>query len=318
MPTIGTDIVTSIVNRHIIPEIVDNIYNAIPVWYRLNSGNKKMVQGGTHIELPLQYKRFNNGGPYSGREVLNTTANDTVKNMSLNWKQHYVPVEFSGIDLAKVDTPDAIVNLVSFKMDQAQHEMAANLSDGMWSDGTTNPADIDGFRLAITDSGTYAGIARSTNTWWNAETDTTATMTATALNNFFMDLVNGGRGPTLIVSRADQYNRFWKLNQDHQEFPTQPGGHDVQLASAGFHNQLLNGVPWVIDSAVPDGSGGNSRIYFLNENFIKWVVHPRADFYMRPFQSPDNQDTISSLLLWYGNLLVTNPGLQGVMTSITA
>ena len=46
---IGSDVVTSIARRYILPEITDNVYNTNLLLFRLNSSNKKIVRGGTQI-----------------------------------------------------------------------------------------------------------------------------------------------------------------------------------------------------------------------------------------------------------------------------
>jgi hypothetical protein len=47
-------------------------------------------------------------------------------------------------------------------------------------------------------------------------------------------------------------------------------------------------------------------------------VNPNRDFFMRDFDAPVNQDAYTSLILWAGNLIVTNLLRQGKMLTITA
>lgn len=325
---IGTNVVTSIARRFIMPEVVDNVYNSNPVFFRMNAANKRIVRGGTHIEVPLMYARFGSGGPYQGLDLLNVTPSDTVKNGAWDWKQHYVNVTVDGLTLIKTDSPEAIVNFIQMYFAQAEMEMAENLGVGLWSDVTTNPKEIDGLKGAIDDGGvltTYAGISRTTNTWWQAFDDsTTATLTYSALQSLFGNVTEGGRHPTLIASRQEQYNRYFNLNMGstdtiRQTFPVGPGGHDEQLAAAGFTNQLFNGVPWIVDSHVFDGpNSSNSSIVMLNEDYLYWVVSPRADFYLEPFQTPVNQDAMVAKMLWAGNVVLTNCSRQGKLTNVSA
>lgn len=320
---IGDDVVTSISRRYIMPEIVDNIYASNVLLYRLNRANKRIVRGGTQIEVPLMYARFGTGGAYQGMDLLNVAPSDTIKNGAWDWKQHYVNVTVDGLTMIKVDSPDAIANFLQLYFAQAEMEMAENLATGLFSDGTTNSKEIDGLKGAVDDGGvlgTYAGLSRTTNTWWkSADDSTTATLTHLALQSLFGDVSEGGQHPTIILSRQEQYNRYWKLNQDDQTFHVvMPGAHDEQLANAGFTNQLFNGVPWVVDSHVFDGPNtSNSAILMLNENFLYWAVSPRADFYLEPFQTPVNQDAMVAKMLWAGNLVVTNCARQGKLTGIT-
>lgn len=319
---IGADTLTALSRRHIMPMIVDNVYNSNPIFFRLYKANKRIIQGGTQIEVPLMYRRFTAGGPYQGYDTLTVAPEDTVKNGAWDWKQQYVTVAVDGLTLIKTDSPDSVANYLKFYFAQAEMEMAENLAEGLWSDGT-DTKQIDGLEAAVDDGGvatTYAGLTRSSNTYLNAQDDsTTATLTATSLQSLFGNVAEGGRHPTVIASRQEQYNRFWALNALNQDFPSQPAGSDVQLASAGFTNQLFNGVPWIVDSHVFDGPNtSNSAIVMLNEDYLYMAVSPRADFYLTPFQEPVNQDAMVAKMLWAGNLIVPNTQRQGKMSNVSA
>lgn len=317
----------SISRRYILPEVTDNIYRSNPVLFRLIASKKKLVQGGLQIELPLMYGRFSAGGPYQGFDQLTIAPSDTVKNAALDWKQHYVPMAVDGLSLIKANSPDAIANLIRLLSDQSQMEIAENLATGLWSDGS-NAKDLDGLKVAIDDgtvNTTYAGLSRSTNTWWKSKIDSTsATLSYAVLQALFGNCTEGGRAPTLIVSRQEQYNRYWAINMGTpsapiQQFPVQPSGADELLASAGFTNLLFNNVPWVVDSHVFDGPNvSNSAIVMLNEDFIYWFVTPRGDFAMEDWQKPPDQDAYVSMLLFAGNLGITNDSRQGKLTNIAA
>lgn len=326
MPTatpVGASTVTAIAERFIMPEIVDNVYGRNALLYRLNRSNKRIVRGGYQIEQPLMFDDFAAGGTYQGYDVLTVSPSDTIKNGAWAWAQYYVPVTVDGLTLIKVDSPRAIADLIRTYFAQAEMQMAQNLGAGIWSDGITNPKAIDGLQGAVDDGGvlgTYAGIVRASNTWWNANDDsTTSALTLAALQSMFMSCSSGGRHPTSIWSRVEQYNRYWNLNVANQDFPSQPSGHDEVLASAGFTNQLFNNVPWLIDDNVFDGpNASNSAIVMLNEDYMWLAVSPRADFVMQPFQQPVNQDAMTALMLWAGNLIITNCKRQGKLTNVSS
>jgi hypothetical protein len=319
---IGTGIVTSISRRFILPEITDNIYGSNPVLYRLMAANKRQVQGGLQIEIPLMYQRFSAGGSYRGFDVLTIAPSDTVKSAALDWKQYYVPIAVDGLTMIKVNSPEAIANLITTEFDQAQIEMAELLATGLWSDGS-DVKGIDGLKLAVDDgtvNTTYAGLSRTTNTWWKSKMDTSTTvMSLSALQSLFGNTQSGGRAVTLIGSRQEQYNRYWALNTVNQQFPQQPMGSDEVLAAAGFTNLTFNNVPWITDSHVFDGpNASNSAIVFLNEDYIRWIVSARGDFYVDDFQKPVDQDAYVSTMLWAGNLGLTNDARHGKATAIAA
>lgn len=326
---IGVNTLTAVTDRYVMPTIQDAIYPSNIVLYRLMKGNKKLQSGGNQIEVPFLYARFNAGGAFRGFDVLDTTPADTVKNIALDWKQHYVPFSIDGLTLIKNDSPDSIASIVQLNSQQAKMEMAENLAAGLFGDGLTDVKDIDGFRGAVGNASVgnanYGGVARSTNSWLNSNIDAaTGALTFAALQSWFGSGSVGGQHYTLLLSRQEQYNRFIALytaagsGYSVQQART-PEGHDEMLASAGFTNALFNNTPWVVDSHVDNGpSASNSRIYGLNENVLFWVVSTRADFYVDPFQKPINQNAFVTNLYWAGNLICANPKLQGALTNISA
>lgn len=316
---IGTDVVTAISRRYIVPNIADNVYNSNLMFFRLNAANRRIIQGGYQIEQPLMYQKMAAGGAYSGYQLLDIAPSDTIQNAAWPWAQHYSPVTVDGLTLIKTDAPDAIANFLNIYFAQAEMDLADQLGFGIWSDGVTNPIEISGLVGAV-DNGTvstdYGGINSSTFTFWNSQLDTTTTATSlTAYQALFGSCTNGGRHPTIIPATQTAYNWFYGLNTSIQTFPSQPAGQDEQLAQAGFTNLLFNGVPLVVDSHI---SGTNGKVFFLNEDFMYLWVSPRANFTLEDFQTAINQDAMVAKLLWAGNLAISNRALQGKFTALTS
>ena len=317
---IGTNTVTALSRRLILPRITDNVYNSNVLFYRWMRANKFVQQGGTQIEQPLMYTRMAAGGSYSGYQLLNVTPSDTIQNAAFLWKQYYSPVTVDGLTLLRADSPLAIADFVATQFKQSEMDLSDLLGSGLWSDGS-GANDIDGIREAV-DNGTiqssYGGINHSGNTWWNAQIDSsTTTLTLVALQALFGSCTNGGRAPTIIFSTQANYNRYWNLNLSPQSFPVQPGGKDMQLAQAGFENLLFNGVPWLVDSHIPT-TGAEGNIFLLNEDYFQIVTASRADFHLQDFQTPVDQDAMTALLIWAGNLVCSNIQRQGKFTAISA
>jgi hypothetical protein len=314
---LGTNEINSISRRYIFPTLVDNVYRSNLMFFRLNARNKKVLQGGLQIEVPLVYTRFAAGGWYSGFDLLDVSPSDTVKNAAFDWKQAFVPVTVDGLTLIRADSPEAVVNFLSFYFENAQTELAEILGTGVWSDVVSNNKVCDGLKGAVDDgtvAATYGGLSRSTNTFWKSQMDTsTTTLTLTAMQTMFGNTTEGGRHPTIIAGTQANYNRYWALSTGGQAFPAQPTGHDEQLAQNGFTNLLFNGVPIVVDSHVPA-----NHLFFLNEDYIYLYVNPRADFNMKDFREPVNQDAMTSLILWAGNVVLSNCARHGKFTALTA
>lgn len=319
MPTlIGTNAVNSLSRRHILPVIVDQVYNTNALFWRLNQANKKYIAGGTHVEVPFMYSELTNGGPYQGYDQLNVSPNDTVKNGGWDIKQHYVPVTIDGLTLIKANSNEAVANLLKVQWEQARMQMASNLGDGLYSDGVTNTKEIFGLKGAV-DDGTvatsYAGLVRSSNTWLNAQRDAaTATLTLSAARSMVSNCTKGGHTPSIILSRKEQYNRLWALMVANQRYTSD----DEAMTNVGFRNISFDGIPWVLDDKVFDGPNtSNSAILFLNEDVIQLACFGNVDFYMEDFQKPVDQDAMVGKLYWAGELMVLNTQVQGVMTNVS-
>jgi hypothetical protein len=282
----------------------------------LNARNKKVLQGGLQIEVPLVYARFAAGGFYQGFDLLDVSPSDTVKNAAYDWKQAYVPVSVDGLSLIRADSPEAIVNFLSFYFEQAQTELAEILGAGIWSTANATksvdaiPAAVDNGSIAAT----YGGLSRAANTFWNATvTAITPPLSLATMQTLFGTITEGGRHPTIIVTTQFVYNLYWALSTGGQAFPVQPGGHDEQLAQNGFTNLIFNGVPVAVDSHVPA-----NQMFMLNEDYMYLYVNPRADFNMKEFREPVNQDAMTSLILWAGDVCFSNLQRQGKLTGVTS
>lgn len=325
MPTatpVGTNTILSISRRFVLPQIIDQIYRSNALFYRMDRSNKRKVQGGTQIEVPLMYARIGAAGSYSGFDPLDTTPTDIMKNAAWAWKQYYCNVTFDGLTLLKNDSPESIANIVETYFEAARMEMEEQLGTDLYSDAVTNTEAIDGLRGAIdngTVAATYGGLGSrtTTNSFWQPRSGaldtTTATLTLDALQAVFGAATDGARHPTLIVTTQANYNRLWSATQIVQTFPSQAMGSDEQLAKAGFTNILFNNVPVVVDPHCPANT-----IFFLNEEYIELIVHSARDFDLQDFRYPTNQDAGVAPLFWAGNLIVKNIANQGKMTAVAA
>ncbi len=315
---IGADHISAIVNRHLMPDIIDLAYDGNPLFYRVHNSNRRMVDGGPHIEQPVMNSQFTAGGSFSDLETLDMTPQDTLRTVAWDWKEKYVPVAFSNLTMVKLNTSDSIANGVEVQVQQAAMTMAELLGEGLYSDGS-DAKEIDGLVSAIAATGTYGGVARGAGTgWWNGVTNANVDLTGTfeeamsTLNAAQTSVTVGGRFPTIGVCDSDTYNNVWNQLVEKQNFYT-VNEKDTQLAAAGFNNFLFNGTPFVVDPKCPADS-----LFFLNEDFIKLVVTPLSDFRMEPFQQAFNQAAIGAKLLWTGNLIVTAPKLQYRGTDVNA
>lgn len=323
MPTIvGTDTITSISNRIVMPVITDQVYGSVALLWRLNGANKKRYAGGTHLEAPFITAIYSATGEYQGYDLLDVTPEDNIKNGGWDMKEYYASMSLSGRDIARANSPQAIASLIDVQWSQARMGLSNKLGTDIWGSAVSNSKKIDGLQDAVDDGGvatSYAGLTRAANTYLNCTDDsTTATLTLSALRSLVSSATKGGHSPTIIFSRKEQYNRYWALLQPFQRFPTE-GMRDEQLAAAGFKNLLFDQIPWVLDDKCFDGPNtSNSAIVALNEEYIDLAIFNGVDFAMQPFRVPTNQNAMVGLIFWYGNVVHTAPQTSGKLTNISA
>ena len=327
-PIWGTNTLTALSNRHLMKYITDVVFNASPITFRLKARNKDVVKGGLWIEQPWMYAKPNSGGWYTGPEILTTVPFDVVQDGSFPWAQLYNNVTVDGLTLNQSESDEKAMDYLTAQFEMAKLDWLDTLAVGFWSDGS-NPKSIIGINAAV-DNGTvaasYGGITRSTNTWLNAQVDsTTTTMTLATLNALFGACTIGGRAPTVIAGDRANYIRYQNLNQA----PSSSGAVfnqfknvamvDQQFASAGFDHLMYNNVPGLCDDHIDTvNATGDGTLFFLNEEYWTFVVGQGGNFVIEDFVKPPNQDAMTAIMKLYAQLICANPARQGKFTKLSA
>lgn len=317
----GTSTITALTRRYVQPEVADSFYDSNVLTYRWKAA-AKVVEGGLWLEQPINTQRFNSGVRFTGFDVIPPVPQDTIVNAAWDWKNVAVPVTLDGTSIRKNNSPESVANLVSVQTDLARAELEDIVGQDLFNTGAY-PKAIEGLRAAV-DNGsvaaTYGGLGSrtTTNSFWQPATGaldtTTATMTLPALQTVFQAAKSGSRRPTIGVTTDANYSRFWNLNQPQQRFPVgNSGARDEQLAAAGFDNLLFNNVPIVTDSHCPA-----NHFFFLNEDYVLFVVHPDANFSMEDWLQPVNQDAMTCKLILMYALVIQNVKRQGLLNALAA
>lgn len=326
---IGVDSLTSLTQRYIVPTVTDQFFRSNVLFYRLDRSNRRVVRGGSQIEVPLMISGQVASGWFTGFDLLLTTPTDNVRNAALDWKEAYANITIDGLTLAKNDGPEAIASILKVQSSSARMQLEDQVGSALFNDSVSNTKALDGLQGAIdngTVAGTYAGLGArtTTNSFWQPATGgldtTTTTLTLASMQTVFGAATDGSRSPTLLMGTQGNYNRYWNLLQVQQRFPTQAMGQDEQLAKAGFRNLLFNNVPFCVDSHVNTSRAGTTgdSLYYLNEEYIELIFNPKGDFNLGDFIRPVNQDAMVAMLKVILNIVVSNIQRQAVQTAITA
>jgi len=170
------------------------------------------------------------------------------------------------------------------------------------------------------------GVNSDSNTWWdsrfasfavdstaNATDATFAEMTSTTngvaaisarMTRLYGALTIGSDQPDLIITTQVIYDAYESSLQANKRFVS----NDAGLGDAGFSTLKFKNAAIVADSHCPD-----STMLMLNTKYLDFKVHSKRNFSFQDFQKPINQDARTAKIFWMGQLVCTNPRMQGMI-----
>ena len=308
---VSVSAINSITKQLFIPKLVDNVLSSNSFLYFLEKNKGiESIDGGQDIRVPVRYARFNSRGFYSGAETLNTSYNEKKTALVFDWKQHYVSITITGLDKMKNQGESKVIDHVKSEVQAAEDDVKDSFGTGVYSNGSTNPKSITGCRAYLSTSNTYGGISQSSESWLQAQVDsTTTTLTLGKMQERYEAAKQAPEAPNLITCTETLFNSFWSLLQPQQRFT------DSDTASAGFKNLMFNGATGLEDSYCP-----SSHMIFHNTKFIKLYSHNARKFpgEFLDFVEFNDQDALIAKLFWMGEMVCSSPRLQAAMTALTA
>ena len=293
-------------------QLTDNIFTARPLTYFLqDKGRIRMLNGGTKIVEPLIYGQNTTVASYSGYDTISLTAQTGLTAAEYDWKQYAASIAISGIEEAKNNGEQEIINLLEAKIMQAEESMREGFNTMFYADGTGNSGkDWNGLGNIVEASGTVGGINRATagNEYWRSYEDNnndplTLAQMATAYNSVSV----GNDHPDMVLTTQTLFEKYEALLQPQLRYT------DTKTADAGFQNLLFKAAPVVYDEHCTAGV-----VYFLNSKYLTLVGHSGKWFAQTDFVRPENLDARYALIMCYGNLTCRNAAKQGKLTAKTA
>lgn len=318
-PNISEIATTTIESRT--KQLADDVTKNNAILYYLNKrGNVKPFSGGRVIYQEMAYAENVTYTRYSGYETINISPSDTFTSAEYSIKQAAVAVSISGLEELQNSGPEALIDLLSSRIENAEDTFKNQFSADCYSDGTADGGkQIGGLQLIIDDTpatGIVGGInAAAWPFWQNQAFDCTTDGGAAAssaniqsyMNRMYLNTSRGTDHPNLIIADNNYYRFYWESLQAIQRVTS------ADEAEAGFTRLKFMGSDVVFDG----GYGGNAptnHMYFINTKYL--FLRPHRDRNLVPL-NPDrfsvNQDAMVKLIAWAGNMTTSNRFLQGVI-----
>ena len=293
-------------------QLTDNIFTARPLTYFLqDKGRIRMLNGGTKIVEPLIYGQNSTVASYSGYDTISLTAQSGITAAEYDWKQYAASIAISGIEEAKNNGEQEIINLLEAKIMQAEESMREGFNQMFFADGSGNSGkDWNGLGNIVEASGTVGGINRATagNEYWQSyEENTAGALTLAQMSTAYNSVSVGNDHPDMVLTTQTLFEKYEALLQPQLRYT------DTKTADAGFQNLLFKAAPVVYDEHCTAGV-----VYFLNSKYLTLVGHSGKWFAQTEFVRPENLDARYALVMCYGNLTCRNAAKQGKLTAKTA
>jgi hypothetical protein len=291
-------------------QLTDNVFTARPLTYTLmDKGRIRMLNGGTKIVEPLIYGQNSTVASYSGYDSLALTPQEGISAAEYDWKQYAASIAISGIEEAKNNGEQEIINLLEAKIMQAEESMRESFNQMFFADGTGNSGkDWNGLGNLVESGNTVGGIDSSAYSYWQSkEENTPGALTLAQMSSMYNTVSVGNDHPDTLLTTQTLFEKYEALLQPNLRYT------DTKTADAGFQNLLFKAAPVMYDVHCTSGV-----FYFLNSKYITLVGHSNKWFSQTEFIKPEDTDARYALIMCYGNLTVRNRAKQGKLTAKTA
>jgi hypothetical protein len=292
--------------------LTDNVFTARPLTYFLmDKGRIRMLNGGTKIVEPLIYGQNSTVGSYEDYNTISLTPQSGISAAEFDWKQYAASIAISGIEEAKNNGEQEVINLLEAKIMQAEESMREGFNQMFFADGTGNSGkNWNGLGNLVESGNTVGGIDSSDadNTWWRSyEENTAGALTLAQMATAYNSVSVGNDHPDMVLTTQTLFEKYEALLQPQLRYT------DTKTADAGFQNLLFKAAPVTYDAHCTAGV-----MYFLNSKYITLVGHSDKWFSQTEFVRPENMDAQYALIMCYGNLTIRNRKKQGKLTAKTA
>jgi hypothetical protein len=295
---------------------VDQIYNARPFWWWMNSNGRRQEQtGGRFIGVQLNYATNATVRSIGRFDTINAQPIDPLTTAVYNWKYIAGAVQRGFIDDQQNSGEYEIIDRVQNALDNLilsmQQEMGGTQ---LFGDGSGNGGkDLEGLakHISVTPaaSTTVGGIDPSTNTWWqNKQLTATGAMDIYLLADLrrLVRVVSDGVDyPDLLLTTADIFEGY---EAEVLEFYRT---ENRRATDVGFQNFSFKGITMFWDAQVVAG-----RVYAINTKYLVLKYDPRVNFAMTEWKTLPNGLDREAQIVFAGNLCSTQRRRQGVLTGV--
>jgi hypothetical protein len=266
------------------------------------------MDGGAEVRWKVHYAGNPNAGPYSENDVIPTPGAQAYTQARSPIKQNWVAIEASGLAQAATQGSAGFVDLIAEETEQSLEDLKDRINDQLLAttaDGTGR--SIHGMGYIISDTGVYAGIDRTSNSFWRsfvlANAGTPRALTIPLMQAVMTEMEKSSRKSkisAILTNRKHFYDYGNILTPDRRYTAT-------ERLDGGFMAVDFEGLPVVSVPNMPAGA-----MYFLDES--TWSYYVLQNFEVKPKST--NKDSDYFLITHYSNLICKDPRKNAKITDL--
>lgn len=305
-PSLGQIVSTTIENYQ--RELADQIFKGRrTLKWLYKKGRKKTYEGGNVIRVPLEYAQNPNQKWQGEYDNYTMTPPQIIDAAEFNWLFQTATITHTSKEKVQNDGKHAMIRLAEAKIKNAMKTLETSSNTACFSDGTDvlQPA---GFRAMFAATGTYGGISKTSNSWWQGNVDSVSEqLDVDDMRSMYRSCEQETSVIDGIITTRTLIERYEKIAQGFQQIV------EVNTADLGFEVLKFKGVPIFYDDSCPA-----SHMFFLTSETLCWFSHPDYDFKAGDMEKSQTQSVWIQPIEFWGNFICTAPRYNGMFTAKTA
>ena len=276
----------------------------------------------------------------NGYSLISTTPMDEFTSAYYPWKEVAGSVSISNKELVQNSGRHKIIDLLDAKTKSAEMSMIEKLAIMAVGKITSGQEAHDlnciseFIQKTPSSPDSVGGIDQSTYAWWRNQVDvtnrTTWALLLAGMAKMYNSCSKGGAGgkrshPDLILTDQNAYESYGSACRDKTRIINE------KIADLGFGGFKFQGATMTWDEMVPDiftnmtsmtpetvdtYTYTKQNMYFINSDYIDFVIAKGQDLSVGPFIQPENQKAKTSIIYLMGNIVCSNRRKQGALMNI--
>ena len=325
------------VQTEYLPFVVDTVLNSNVLFQRVVRAAKPWK--GRTLRSPIKVSKNTTGQSFRGFDTFSTAATDNRQFLEFTPSFYQITCALPGDELSVADTEDKVLDLMKLTIQSDTEDMADDLGDIFYADGTGNSSKNPLGLGALVDDGTsvstIGGLSRSTyTTLQSTVTASSGTLTLAKVDTLWINVTSGSQKPTAIYTTEAVFNFYGQLLRPQERINKDAGTVKGLSGGTGFTALAYNGKPVLMDEKCTSGA-----FIMLNEDFVDWYALPyfkaqpvkysgqiEGNDYEAPLGLgfswsdwivPANSASVVGHIYFGGQFITNNPKRHGKLTGIT-